>query len=761
MVSLLCAPLVAHAAGGACPSGANYINPALQGVDGPRVTLASMGVTSCFYVAANGSDSNDGLSEAAGHPLLHAPFMKNCTANCATIQAAFTAGEAVIFRGGDTYHYFSGSPQIGLPTGWPTGTGGSGTTGWNWTKTGTSANPIYVGYDPTWFTGSSWARIIISNDNPINPSPNTTLYFNSVSNPFSIQGIVSSCSVSSQGALDDVYLDGVNFVLFDGFEFSGMCWNDATSNSNEHIYLKFNGPAPGAGTDQEIYITRNYYHGYTHVPMINNGIIQANVSVSAGGTGYVTGDQVAINGGVILAVATVTASGGVVTAITMSANGGTGYSIGTKTTTKITGAGSGLTVSVSAVVQQVNGGNALQQGNSQNTHGTQVMYNVFDGSDSDDTIGSAMGVDSNAYITSYNVFNHLGGTNIFDDCHSVHDNLFQNINNSWDSTNHSDMFFCIGEQPTDNYFYNNLVRYVGFEYNTFLSTIFWFNAQPGNTDYIFNNVGHDVICGGDCNNFENPSGAVAAKIYNNTWQSNATTIWKNSIAATYAITTANNHYITPLGTGCTAVFDLTSTVNGGNASCSGDIFQTLAAANAQGYTSANDFQPTAGTNKTVGAGANEFSQVSAFGPAFANSTTNGCTYVTTNHTVNCPAVNPTVRWTSISSSGGDAGAYLFTSGGATVATPTFLPVPGTYLGAQSVAISSSTAGATITYTTDGSTPIPGSHGTVYTGPITVSVTQVVKAIGSETGFTNSAVASGSFTINPPNTVVGSPAMLMQ
>ena len=62
-----------RAAGGACPSTAQYINTANP--TGPLVTLASLGVTSCFYVADSGADTNSGTTEAA--PFLHAPFMPN------------------------------------------------------------------------------------------------------------------------------------------------------------------------------------------------------------------------------------------------------------------------------------------------------------------------------------------------------------------------------------------------------------------------------------------------------------------------------------------------------------------------------------------------------------------------------------------------------------------------------------------------------------------------------------------------------------
>src|SRR5581483_10984558 len=84
---------------------------------------------------------------------------------------------------------------------------------------------------------------------------------------------------------------------------------------------------------------------------------------------------------------------------------------------------------------------------------------------------------------------------------------------------------------------------------------------------------------------------------------------------------------------------------------------------------------------------------------------------------------------------------------AKVATPVFSPKAGTYTSAQSVTITDATAGAAIYYTNDGTTPTTSS--TAYTGPILVSSTQTLKALGVESGYGNSAVATASFSISAP------------
>ncbi|MEV8515115.1 chitobiase/beta-hexosaminidase C-terminal domain-containing protein [Dactylosporangium sp. NPDC051484] len=95
----------------------------------------------------------------------------------------------------------------------------------------------------------------------------------------------------------------------------------------------------------------------------------------------------------------------------------------------------------------------------------------------------------------------------------------------------------------------------------------------------------------------------------------------------------------------------------------------------------------------------------------------------------------------------DTPHFFYTHGGGTaaVATPAFSPPGGTYSSAQSVTIATTTAGASIRYTLDGSTPTASSA--LYSGAITVSATTTVRAIGIAAGLSNSAVASATYTIN--------------
>lgn len=100
--------------------------------------------------------------------------------------------------------------------------------------------------------------------------------------------------------------------------------------------------------------------------------------------------------------------------------------------------------------------------------------------------------------------------------------------------------------------------------------------------------------------------------------------------------------------------------------------------------------------------------------------------------------------------GGPADTYI--PPGSTVVVPAFSPAGGTYASAQSVTITSATSGATIRYTTDGSTPT-ATTGTVYSSAVAIAATTTLKAIAYKSGYNNSAVTSAIYTIDDGSVTV--------
>ena len=102
---------------------------------------------------------------------------------------------------------------------------------------------------------------------------------------------------------------------------------------------------------------------------------------------------------------------------------------------------------------------------------------------------------------------------------------------------------------------------------------------------------------------------------------------------------------------------------------------------------------------------------------------------------------------------GVAHGFLFAPTVPAVATPTFSVAAGNYTSAQTVSITDKTSGATIYYTLDGSTPT--NQSSKYTTPLPVSQTTTINAIAEAAGYSNSAVASATYTITIP--VAAAPA----
>jgi len=129
----------------------------------------------------------------------------------------------------------------------------------------------------------------------------------------------------------------------------------------------------------------------------------------------------------------------------------------------------------------------------------------------------------------------------------------------------------------------------------------------------------------------------------------------------------------------------------------------------------------------------------------ASNVSTSATQITATFTIAATAAAG-VRNVTVTTAGGTSNAETFTVITTQVATPTFTPPAGTYSSGQSITIGTTTAGASIRFTTDGSTPT-SSFGTVYVSPVPVSSNLTLKAIAYKTGMTDSLVASAAYTIS--------------
>ena len=163
------------------------------------------------------------------------------------------------------------------------------------------------------------------------------------------------------------------------------------------------------------------------------------------------------------------------------------------------------------------------------------------------------------------------------------------------------------------------------------------------------------------------------------------------------------------------------------------------------------FTPAAGTFTTSTA----VTISTTTGGATIRYTTNGTTPSSTVGTVYSSAVSITASSTlqaiayesGLTNSAVASGVYTIQC-----AAPTFNPAAGSYTSAT-VTISTATSGASIRYTTNGTTP-SSTVGTVYSSPVAISATGTLQAIAYKTGLTNSAVTSGVYTIYIGTTTVG-------
>ena len=179
---------------------------------------------------------------------------------------------------------------------------------------------------------------------------------------------------------------------------------------------------------------------------------------------------------------------------------------------------------------------------------------------------------------------------------------------------------------------------------------------------------------------------------------------------------------------------------------------TIAAYTASGQVAAPTFDPVGGTftsaqSVTIScatSGATIYYTTDGTAPTTSSTEYTSAISVSTTTTIKAIAVKSGMTNSSVASA-----TYTITPA-ETVATPTFSPVGGEYTEAQNVTISCTTSGATIYYTTNGTTPTTSSS--IYSSAIAISATTTIKAIAVKAGMTTSSVASATYTINTPATV---------
>jgi hypothetical protein len=213
-------------------------------------------------------------------------------------------------------------------------------------------------------------------------------------------------------------------------------------------------------------------------------------------------------------------------------------------------------------------------------------------------------------------------------------------------------------------------------------------------------------------------------------------------------TTSSTQYASPITVSSSETVEAIATATGYSQSAVGSAAYTIAPTAAT-----PSFSPNAGTytsTQTVTisdatSGATIYYTIDGSTPSTSSTQYTGPITVSSSETVEAIATASGYSHSAVGTA-----VYTITSNGATqTPTPTFTPGGGTYSSTQTVTISDATSGVTIYYTTDGSTPTTSS--TQYTGPITVSSSETIEAIATDTGYAQSAVGSAAYTITPGGT----------
>ena len=206
-------------------------------------------------------------------------------------------------------------------------------------------------------------------------------------------------------------------------------------------------------------------------------------------------------------------------------------------------------------------------------------------------------------------------------------------------------------------------------------------------------------------------------------------------------TTSSSVYSTPIPVSATTTIEAIAVATGYNNSAVASATYTINMPAAATPT----FSPVAGTYTS----AQSVTISDSTSGAVIYYTTDGSTPTTSSLVYSTPiAVNATTTIQAIAVAAGFSNSSLasgvFTINLPTVATPSLSPTPGSYSPSVAVTLSDSTSGAVIYYTVNGSAPTTSSL--VYSSPIQVNSTTTINAIAVLSGYNNSVVASGTYSI---------------
>ncbi len=243
-----------------------------------------------------------------------------------------------------------------------------------------------------------------------------------------------------------------------------------------------------------------------------------------------------------------------------------------------------------------------------------IADSVFDGADScpDSTVGATVGCTGGPirYGDCYDVHDNVirWMSNGWSPCYNpadIHDNLWEHMYESYDPSDHGTLIEAANppnDCPANNQsWYNNTVR------NTNMGVTWEISTCGGYSTYIFNNVFWNVGNSGNCDIVDGTE-TPTPQVYftNNTVDGNGNLcmIRQGGASGSFSgeVTLQNNHMVGPYTAPLSSSFVGSgggTVVDDGN-----EVLQTESAANEQGYTPGNNYQPTSANGATVGKGAN-------------------------------------------------------------------------------------------------------------------------------------------------------------